>query len=1263
MRMRNKILCFALSLCILLSFLPLNAFAASAFDINAEDVITGGQNVGYYDSSESGTLETPWTSDRQYMVVMRAGEWQKYKVKIDNAGNYELVVLLGKGEGGNVSMTALNETTGQTVEGIVGNTGSYIEDMEEFTLGEMTLKAGDNIIKLTLPADALYLERISLVPVVEKGSTIDFSKNEGAYRTTYIPAIVEAEDYDVGLSGSLSADGKNNGKAYRKDEAMDIYETEKNSGKYYLELTDGEFVNYTVMSEYSAVYDVYANLLAIGGISIYIDGNSTPVKAEAPVKAGKTFAASVYLEKGTHVFKVVPNGTVQLDSLSIESSKNTENVFDPQQNYVVEEKETPEVKNEVYKEFYVSLSGSDSADGSKSAPFATIERAQQAVREVNKNMTGDIYIYIEPGYYKLSETLQFTPEDGGKDNFNVIYKGATPFSETILGGGNLITGWEKTENELYKAYYDSPNDFRNLYINDVPAVRAMSKYQYMPTSYFKNEGSEYSYDGMIFSKKNFPDSFSDASRTEAVWTIEWMNYRMPVKSAEYTETEVRLEMEQPYFANIADSYNTSPVKKGAPLYFENDMTFLDEPGEFYYDMPNKTVYYFPREGEVLENVYACDTEYLINAQGTKDNNIKNLHFERLSFKYGAWYAVNDGISTGQADTLTTENGSIPQPAQLEFKHITGLKIKDCKFIGLGSSAVGITDGVTFSEIKGNLFKDISGSALQVGSHQHVSEMPEGQVRVSDIKITNNVIRRAAREYRSSCGIILYYVKNVDVSHNDLEEIPYSGISIGWGWGKDVKETGGHTISYNRIVDVLGPTHDGAHIYTLSPIRNTHIFRNYLEKTHDWRGGLYFDEGSGKMTAYENVVTGSANWLYARAGARMNDLKVYNNWSDTDVATVDEMNVTTYGNKVEKDGANGKWSAEAQAVIDAAGVEAPYKRLLSEAELPNYAKGYVRDLPKGLYSARNDWISPGTYTDFHDIDSTSPMVYSNGDIGNTVEGEWCEYEIEIRESGIFKFYIQAGNGDAKQEPKVKLYIDGNVANEGIPVPMWETNKWTTGEIEGGEYFLDKGKHTVRIEHADGNFMFGPFKFAKGEALTGSDPEYDEGKLPSEMKAEENVVFEDLRGHWSYDNVMALYDGGFIKGVSETEFAPDRAITLYETVLLAMRTSGCDENLWQEKLTELGMADYIADANEPVSREKFCDVIMKFYLELKGPYSVTVDYNAYNDFDSISAEFILCVWGAKALNLMKGDTNGNFNPQNTLTRGEAATVINRYHLMIK
>lgn len=1260
MKNHTRLLSCILALILLVFSVPASAAKESiAF---AEDFVEANPST-----IKPGWMNGEWT----YMVVLRANQYVKYDINVSDDGLYDVNIMLGRGESGKGYMTIASETSGTSVKGLIDNTGGYT-NVEEFNIGQIQLKKGKNRIKVSLDSGAIYLEQIKLSPPVDLSGLLDFSKSEGPYRKHYIPCDIEAEDFDIGVSGSLSEDGKNSGKVYRKDDKIDIYETEKKSGKYYIDVSANEWVNYTVDCGFSGVYDIYVDFFSAGKVNIFADGNETPIVCDSKESAGSIFAGSIYLKEGTHQLKIAAaSGVASIDKISLVSSENTEDVFLVDKDYKEDEKEEEvvEVKNPIYKSFYVSKSGSDENDGTKEKPFKSIERARDEVAKVNNDMTGDIYVYIDPGYYKQDKTLKFTDKDGGKNGFNVIYTGSNPFSETVIGGGIHITDWEKTDTEIYKAHLNTKNDIRNMYVSDVPAQRARSKYTYQQIEFFKNENSKYEYDGLTFSRKNFPEKFYDPERLELVYEILWVNHRKPVKSVTYDETTVSFEMEQPYFHHVMKS-NTGPISNSSYPYFENDMVLLDEPGEFYYDIKNETIYYIPREGETLDEVYVADTEFLMEIKGSGlDNKIENLHFDRLSFKYSAWYEVNEGANFGQAENMPYYDDDLKQyekiaPAQIEVSYAKGIDFKNCVFIGLGSVGLGMKNAVSDSNIIGNIFKDSAGSAINIGHYDHLNKIPEGQERVKNILIKNNVIRRTSYEYHHNCAITAYYTNSVRILHNDIRDLPYSGISMGWGWGtQDVIDCANNEIAYNRLEDVMSPMKDGAHIYTLGPNRNTTIHDNYVHRAFDYEGGIYFDQGSSFMKAYNNVTSENKYWMFARADAGIHDLEVYNNYADKTTAAIDELNVNSHDNFFELDYKEKGWSKEAQAIIDASGVEEPYKRLLNNVDLPDYAESNFRSYPATAFVGRNSWVAASTFKDYYKPDNGIPTVYAAGTIGNTLVGEWEEWEFEILETGMYELTIQCGNGAANAHPKAKIHIDGALFHEGIDVPNFVPGKWTVGEIPCGEVFLEKGKHTLRIEHVDSNFLVGPFKFAKGEDLIESDPEYDEGKLPSEIAAEAPVIFKDLVGHWSENSVLSLYEQKLIKGTGENEFSPEREITLYETMLIVMRILGEDENMVKEKLSEIGYAEKINEINSPVLREEFCDILMKLYSAQKGNFKITVDYNAFSDFSKIKTENQPSIWGARDLGLFKGDINNNFNPHKTLTRAEAATVINRLYFIIK
>ena len=76
------------------------------------------------------------------------------------------------------------------------------------------------------------------------------------------------------------------------------------------------------------------------------------------------------------------------------------------------------------KTLYVSPAGDDANPGTQEQPFATIGRARDAVREINRNMTGDIVVILGGGTYSISEPIVFDQRDSATGGHTIVYRSA-----------------------------------------------------------------------------------------------------------------------------------------------------------------------------------------------------------------------------------------------------------------------------------------------------------------------------------------------------------------------------------------------------------------------------------------------------------------------------------------------------------------------------------------------------------------------------------------------------------------------------------------------------------------------------------------------------------------------------------------------------------------------------------------------------------------------------------------------------------------------
>ncbi len=603
--------------------------------------------------------------------------------------------------------------------------------------------------------------------------------------------------------------------------------------------------------------------------------------------------------------------------------------------------------NDVWKELYVSPNGKDTNDGSKNAPFKTLSAANEAVKKLRSQMEGDIIINVAGGYYPISEPLVIGVDGGGANGYWVIYRGDSD-DMPVISGGVQITGW--TQNGNIWSAPCNVEDTRTLYINDNPAIRARSKYLYSFGSSYVASGSGNISDGIIVKHRNFPQ-LSNQQDVELVFDSEWTHHRYPVSSIIYGSGQATLVMQQPYWNNLftINMYGANDPKEGKGFYLENALELLDEPGEFYFDKAAQRIYYypFPEENMNTAQCYVGVTEGLLQITGTdKNTRVDGLAFENIQFKYGAWNTVSTtGMQTYQADNLrdtSDPTSKVQMHSQVRVEFAENIAFQGCVFACLGSTALSMPNAVSDAWIDGNIFKDISGIAISVGHFNHDRNIQADQDRPTRVDITNNVIRRIGYEFRSSPAVIAYYVSYVRIMRNDIADVPYTGISLGWGWGQDIKACTNNLIAYNKIFNVTNPTHDGAHIYVLSPNYNTYINNNWCVGSGDKRGGIYPDEGSAHLDIFLNVLEDmDTYWLFAREGVYLKDINAFFNFSDTDKAVAAAPDVVVKEHTVVTDG---NWPTEAQNIMNSAGVLAAYKELLKRVDAPAWRTNFVTQVP-------------------------------------------------------------------------------------------------------------------------------------------------------------------------------------------------------------------------------------------------------------------------------------------------------------------------------
>jgi len=1068
-----------------------------------------------------GTRDQNMNVYGSFMVASRGGG-ASFSVFVPEAGKYDISVRVSS----TVPVSVNAKLNGTSVANAEFNSEGYANYVE-LQLCTLEMHAGYSTLDITATdGGMMYFSHVYLSKAVAGKVEMDFLKNSGAFKNHWVPTILEAEDFDFGSAVSMTTATAIN-QSYRKDSPLSV---KADSSATVVAMSYGDSMAYTFEVPKTGVYALSALASSGGDIRLYFDGNPGYVKASLESLA-ETSVGAIYLTKGTHYVKAeCVSDSLNLDKLRFKTAKQGTDYFKPSEltagNCIIiaSEEEVEKEPNPVWKELWVSPEGSDKGTGTQKAPFATLTAAKEAAKKLAPNMKGDIVINILPGTYPVTEKIEFTTEDSGKNGYNIVYRGTDSDDKPILSGGRTITGWQKVDDKIWSAKVDEDIDMvRQLYINEYPARIARSKYEYNGDRAYDDPMTEAKEDGFYVSKKNFPE-LSNSDDAEILFHFMWCLHYFPLAGIDDAGDEWLIRYDQPYFGRyLQGAASHSTPSAGIAVWIANAPELIDEPGEFYFDRKTKTVYYyaFPEEDMTTAEVYTPQTEGLMTVTGvSKTDKVENIVFDNLDFRHGAWNDIaRTGMFVGQGDSIINGDEPNPQskeswqnhriPDQIEINFADNISITNCSFVNLGSTALALRNCVTNSRVDGNIFRDLAGSGVVIGDIKYTNGVHTVEDLSRYISVKNNVIRRIGHDYNGCIGIVIFYANSVDVMYNDIRYVPCVGISIGWGWGaaiSDIVRSGEHMIANNRIDYSSQGVYDGGAIYTLSSMKGMYIQGNYMSNSPD-SGGLYFDQGSANIVARDNVLEDNEkNSLYA--GVNISD--VYRNYTNY----VDSGSNSPWYNgdgivtqrPIRTEGDN--WPPEARAIMANAGLQDNYKKLLDADKVPypEWRTMPVRVLVHEKFVSdtevvrfASDWIPGGEGVAFHELNDKEPEDYGKKGsfVGNTLEGEWIKYSIPVKTSGHYdiSLYYSLAFDTGDNAAAVSVYVDGVKVGDAIDVKG--TGSWNSYQaVSIANVMLTEGEHEVKLEFAKNACAVSRFEFINSD-FKGSDIDYDDGimfKLP-------------------------------------------------------------------------------------------------------------------------------------------------------------------------
>jgi len=517
--------------------------------------------------------------------------------------------------------------------------------------------------------------------------------------------------------------------------------------------------------------------------------------------------------------------------------------------------------------FYVSHKGNDYNKGSKSKPFASINRALIEARKTK----GNVVIYLLEGTYYISNPIVLTSEDSRQDGESLLITNYKNQKVTISGGLMLNLKWKNYKNDIWQAKVDENLIFDQLIVNG--ELQRMARYpNFDSTARFFGGTSA----NAISKERSVLWKSPEGAYVNAMHICEWGDFHYIIKGK---DEKGELILEGGWQNNRP--YGMHPQYR----FVENIFEELDTVNEWFYDKKTKTLYYYPPKYVDLKTAKfeVPQLAHLFEFKGSETKPVKNISIEGLIFTHTLRTFMDN------KEPLLRSDWTIYRGGALFIEGAKNCTIKNCVFINLGGNAIFFSNYNQNCEITGCLFHDIGANAICfVGDpnavrsacfnyHQFIPleqidrlQGPKTNNFPANCKVFDNLIFNTGLIEKQSAGIQLSMCQSIIVSHNTIYDVPRAGINISEGtWGghiieyndvfNTVKESGDHG-SFNswgrdrywhpdkKILDSIVETNFD--LVLLDVVKPIIIRNNRMRCDHGW--DIDLDDGSSNYFIYNNL---------------------------------------------------------------------------------------------------------------------------------------------------------------------------------------------------------------------------------------------------------------------------------------------------------------------------------------------------------------------------------------------------------------------------
>ena len=494
-------------------------------------------------------------------------------------------------------------------------------------------------------------------------------------------------------------------------------------------------------------------------------------------------------------------------------------------------------------------------------------------------------VEVAPGHYALKRPLTFGPEDSGEPQAPVEWVGTG--KGAVISGGSEITGWRDAGGGVWEA--PAPGDgrggviwFEQLWVNG----RRASRSRYPENGYLVPLPCRQTVSTNAVTKKvwcvekttftnscvdalgSLPDGELDFAHMHVIQT--WGSTRRTIRGFDAATRTVETQGSQ-----VLGYYRTWSGACGpGQVWFENVRCGFTRPGDWFYDRLGKKILYRPMPGETIGTTRfvaptsgLSETVRIRGGDPRKGEFVHDIRFRNLVFAHSGTFS-NEPAPRGPTQVYQDQSAS-RENGMIAVSGARRLRWELCRFQSTGNYAMKFGDACVSNLVSRCRFDDLGAGGVWMGANRGYLADGEPPMSAREIRtlapestafneISDCMFTRGGRVNPEGSGVVLTHCSDTKVTHCEIRDFYYTGISAGWTWGCYTGSVSQRNeISFNLVHDIgQGVMSDLGGIYTLACSFGTVVSNNVVHSVtaYGYGGcGIYPDQSSEGIVFENNLV--------------------------------------------------------------------------------------------------------------------------------------------------------------------------------------------------------------------------------------------------------------------------------------------------------------------------------------------------------------------------------------------------------------------------